>query len=349
MKNKKAIIMIGITVLILILIIIMFFINNKKVEPETNYCTVRFNTLGGTKVEKIEVEKGEKLKLPKAPTKEGYQFEYWQDENGKEVKENIIIEKDTELTASWKKEKKEEKTITITFDSQGGNEIKSLRLKPGDKIQRFPHPTKKGYRFIVWKDKNEIPFHDGIEITFEEDFTLYAYWEKEQESIKPTPTKKTYYCEDGYELINENKCQKLEEKPMEVAIFCDHGLKNDNGKCVGEVRTSNFKCPTNNPTEINGNCYQEVTGPYGSPISDESNCQGFGGTLFKNGRCYGKSVPKEPICPSGTKSYKPIDGSSYNCIIEKKPKLKKSICPIGYIKKDNKTCVKRIIIDAKLK
>lgn len=81
---------------------------------------------------------------------------------------------------------KVETTYTITFDSRGGNEVKSITAEAGAKIEAPAAPTKEGYIFGGWYESSdngttlsETPF----EFTYmpARVFTLYAKW---GESIK---------------------------------------------------------------------------------------------------------------------------------------------------------------------
>ena len=53
-------------------------------------------------------------------------------------------------------------------------------------------PTKTGYNFVSWVDKNDTPILDGALLTCS-DITLYANWEKVTEKIKVT-----FYTDDSY-------------------------------------------------------------------------------------------------------------------------------------------------------
>ena len=81
---------------------------------------------------------------------------------------------------------KVETTYTITFDSRGGSEVKSITAEAGAKIEAPAAPTKEGYIFGGWYESSdngttlsETPF----EFTYmpARVFTLYAKW---GESIK---------------------------------------------------------------------------------------------------------------------------------------------------------------------
>ena len=81
--------------------------------------TISFNTDGGTSIQDMTLECG-KIMLPSTPSKEGYTFIEWQDENGTKVDNNSVLPcKNTTLKAVWEKEIKEivetDDTYTVTF------------------------------------------------------------------------------------------------------------------------------------------------------------------------------------------------------------------------------------------
>ncbi len=73
------------------------------ISEEATVYEVSFETDGGSKVESIMVEKGLKLNLPTEPTKDGYKFIDWIDDEGKVVSKDFIVKEDIELKATWEK------------------------------------------------------------------------------------------------------------------------------------------------------------------------------------------------------------------------------------------------------
>lgn len=65
--------------------------------------TISFNTDGGSEVASVIINKGSSLSLPEAPTKSEHKFFGWFLEDGKEVTNDTIFEKDTTLYAKWEK------------------------------------------------------------------------------------------------------------------------------------------------------------------------------------------------------------------------------------------------------
>ncbi len=86
--------------------------------------------------------------------------------------------KTSKYVCSIKNNKEEDKkdTITITFDTKEGNKIDSITINKNTELTLPKEPTRDGYIFNGWVDKNEIPIYDKV--LLEEDITLYAVWEK---------------------------------------------------------------------------------------------------------------------------------------------------------------------------
>jgi len=111
-------------------------------------------------------------KMPENPTRPGYDFDGWEDDDGNPVDENTIVEDDMVVTAVWIPILYE-----VTFDANGGmfdNDpiitIKTDIVKPGDNATAPTNPTRPGYIFIGW-DK------DFENITAP--MTVYAQWVRE--------------------------------------------------------------------------------------------------------------------------------------------------------------------------
>lgn len=75
--------------------------------------------------------------------------------------------------------KKEEGTVTVTFDTDGGNEIEKQTIAKGGAIVKPETPKKTGYIFDKWTlDGKEYEFGSAVD----EDITLKAIWIDQKES-----------------------------------------------------------------------------------------------------------------------------------------------------------------------
>ena len=177
MDNKAKIILILI-MLVLIIGGIFYLTKDNKEEPKNNIEKIKitFNTDGGSTVENMEITKGESFNLP-TTTNEGYNFIGWY--NGEtEYKETSIIQNDLTLTAKWEEIK--EDTLTVTFDSRGGNEIEPMIIKcenDSATIKNLPVPKKGTSNFMTWEDKFGTPILNEALIECGGELNLYAVWE----------------------------------------------------------------------------------------------------------------------------------------------------------------------------
>ena len=133
---------------------------------EINQYTITFDTNGGSEIAPITQDYGTKITAPDNPTRKGYTFKGWD----KEIPETMPAENIT-VKAQWGINQ-----YTITFDTNGGNEIAPITQDYGTAITAPADPTRKGYTFKGW-DK-EIP-----ETMPAENITITARW---RDTEKPT-------------------------------------------------------------------------------------------------------------------------------------------------------------------
>lgn len=188
----------------------------EKEEEKPVICTVTFDADGGETVRKsISTEKGSAVILPLC-SKTGYEFLGWflaSDENvcAGQAGEEFTVQSDITLKAHF--EKKEAVKVTITFDTDGGKEVKSIKAAKGETI-RLPKPEKEGYSFLGWYTEKEggillgIP---GSEMKAVKDMTAYALWEKEavkgddngKDDIDPETCKVNFHAGKGTIKVKE--------------------------------------------------------------------------------------------------------------------------------------------------
>lgn len=157
--------------------------NLKEGEADQNQektkFTVTFDYKNDGKVEEQTVEKGKPVDEPEKPTKKGYLFKYWansKDNNPYDF--NQPVNEDLNLYAVWDKEEK----FTVSFVTNGGSPApKQQEIKEGDKAKKPTNPTRRGYGFVGWYDKNGKAYDFGTEVT--SSFTLYAKWNRNSYKI----------------------------------------------------------------------------------------------------------------------------------------------------------------------
>lgn len=144
-------------------------------EEKSIVYTLSFDSLGGSVIEDIKIEKGSVLEDVPVPIKEGYLFLYWTYHNA-EFSFTTPIDKSMTFVAKYKHLEEEKVNATITFDSNGGSLVEDVVVKIGDIAKMPKEPTKDGYRFAGWYlDDEEFLFLEPVY----EDITLQALWEKE--------------------------------------------------------------------------------------------------------------------------------------------------------------------------
>ena len=174
--------------------------------------TIDFDTKGGSKVISQEVLENEQIIKPLDPTKKGYQFICWMNNNIKWDFADIVT-KDITLIAQWEvidddlvkvqknmketeketkketekeskdvknkedkgKEETKETKYTITFNTMGGNSLKGQTIIKGKKVIIPEEPIRDGYKFIGWLLNNNLyDFNNEVN----SDFELVAKWEQ---------------------------------------------------------------------------------------------------------------------------------------------------------------------------
>ena len=111
--------------------------------------TITFETVGGSLIEPIEVEKGKTLSRPEDPIKDGVLFIDWylsSTYEGDPYDFNSPVNSDLTLYARWSDEE-----YAVVFDTNGGYPlIEYVTFKYGTKLEEPNEPEKVGYQFTGW-------------------------------------------------------------------------------------------------------------------------------------------------------------------------------------------------------
>ena len=126
--------------------------------------TLQFKTGGGTTIEPIKGNYGDKINTPENPTRKGYIFKNWS-KNGKKV-DNLPTTMPAEshiYTARWERE-----TYQITYDLNGGS------MKSGEKnpttynvdttVFKLKNPVRAGYTFTGWSGTEITGVSDNVSV-----------------------------------------------------------------------------------------------------------------------------------------------------------------------------------------
>ena len=158
------------------------------------------------------VHKGTTVTL-EAPTKEGYLFTGWEDENkkiypaGEDGKVKITVTGAMTLTAVWK-----DRTFTVTYVLLDGK-TRTETAAYGQNVTLGEEP-RTGYTFVGWKDSEKV-YHAGETITVTEDKTLTAVWDARSFTV-------TYVLLNGEtrtETVDYGKTVTLGEEPRTGYTF----------------------------------------------------------------------------------------------------------------------------------
>ena len=175
--------------------------------------TVTIDTNGGVGGSSSQtVQKGTTVTL-EAPTKEGYLFTGWEDENkkiypaGEDGKVNITVNENMKLTAVW-----EARTFTVTYVLLNGK-TRTETAAYGKTVTLVEEP-RTGYTFVGWNDGEKV-HQAGETITVTGDMTLTAVWEARTFTV-------TYVLLNGKtrtETVNYGQTVTLGEEPRTGYTF----------------------------------------------------------------------------------------------------------------------------------
>lgn len=144
-----------------------------KEEDEPKF-TVKFNTNGADEIPDAEFAYLSKITEPKSLEKEGYTFTGWyiDEECTQPYDFNTYPTGDLTIFAGWSTN-----AYTISFDTNGGNELESLVVASDATIPELPNSTKDGYIFGGWYiDEDCTQRYDYVKMPAK-NLLLFAKWE----------------------------------------------------------------------------------------------------------------------------------------------------------------------------
>ena len=261
------------------------------------------------------------------------------------------------------------KTFVVTFDTSGGSEVASITVECGKRLSLPNNPTRSGYTFVSWVDKNNLRVSNDILLACE-DTTLTATWkkgstktatntDKPTTSTTPTTTEdketgKTYTCPAGYELTLSKKCVSRKYPTTTCASGYTYSSKQDLCYNVNETTPYTKKC---RQEVINGKAYDgellhkrgvlyycaylEVT----TYKNSERSCE-HANYIYSdiNNKCYTRYIQNnyDTVCPAGyyDAKAKSLDNSiNYSMCVKTKDAVES--CEKGYYL-ENGVCYKFI-------
>ena len=137
--------------------------------------TVTFNSNGGSTVESQTIAQGGTVSEPTAPTRDGHTFAGWYSNAELTTPwdfDTDTVSEDMNLYAKWNINQ-----YTVTFNTNGGNDVDSLSVDYGEKVEKPADPTREGYTFAGWYSDESLATAWNFETdTVSKDTTLYAKW-----------------------------------------------------------------------------------------------------------------------------------------------------------------------------
>lgn len=252
--KKKTIIILVILIILISTILFLLLNNDKKF-------TVTFDTDSVEQIPSIDVKNKESIKLPEIPTKEGYTFIGWVDENNNLITKETKINKNTILKAKWIINDVE--TVTVKYEVDGN--MNEFILEKNSQVLIPMPPQKQGYIFSGWLTD------DGFIITsntiINKDMILKANWIKKDVQTFTI----TYDIDDSTETIITESNVVL-PVPPEKNGYVFAGWIDNKGNIVTKdtIITKNitvkalwkepFTCPSDcTPIEDGSKCTKELT------------------------------------------------------------------------------------------
>lgn len=183
-----------------------------KWESLATTVTVTFNPDGGSVMPMAKTVEPGKLygELP-TPIKSGYTFIGWYTADSVKITDDTVVPYSTDHTLKAKWAKDSAAPVTATLDPGDGTvEGGSKTLEPGKPFGELPTPTKPGFIFLGWfdKDGNKI---SATDIVPDGDFTLIAKWEADT----APHTEHTY---DEGTVTKEATCTATGEKTFTCTV-----------------------------------------------------------------------------------------------------------------------------------
>lgn len=192
--------------------------------------TLTFYTNGGTDIAAYSLKEGEKIPAPAAPEKDYFTFEGWYEDENLEQKFRLFGEpmpaENLSAYASWIPDE----SVKVTYDSQGGSEVKASVGVIGSALIAPDEPVRAGYAFGGWYTDEEGLNAFSFTVFPSENITLYAKWVNDPAYVYVT------YNGNGHEIakIPVKKGEAVTEEPL----FGEEIVKN--GWFTDEAMTESF-------------------------------------------------------------------------------------------------------------
>ncbi len=178
---------------------------------------IRFDTDGAENAEKFPPKPVRFKRIPSKPsdipTKTGYKFLGWY-EDDEEFLFNKVIYEDTTLTAKWEKINPEKYTIKFMLE---GEEISSQEVEFDSQAVEPTIEDKEGFEFDGWYTDSKFTKKFNFSSPIKSDMNLYARWNKiEEEKPNPDDNKDPDETEEPGKDPDETENPDEKEEPGET-------------------------------------------------------------------------------------------------------------------------------------
>ena len=200
--------------------------------------TVTFDKNGGDSVSAetmVTDSDGTLSELPSAERSGSYRFNGWYTEKsgGTKITEETAFTEDTTVYAQWSyigvgggSSGSPVTRYTVTFDTQGGSEIDSVRVTRNSTVSKPDDPTKDGYIFGGWFNEKDCTTAFDFTTNITKNITLYANWieesseEPSDEPNKPIETNEPNDWENPFDDVdNDDWFYEDIKKAYESGLF----------------------------------------------------------------------------------------------------------------------------------
>lgn len=110
-----------------------------------------------------------------------------------------------------------DETVTVSFDSNGGSSVESIKLKKGEKLTDLPQSFLSGSAFIGWYTDEETKEQFSLGTTVDKDITLHAGFVETQNDLVETIITEKYEenCPSNMEIVFVSDEKLTKEQFME--------------------------------------------------------------------------------------------------------------------------------------
>ena len=134
--------------------------------------TVTFNSNGGSNVATQTVNSGGTVTRPENPTRSDYAFDNWYSDWDL----TMVYDFSTPVTGNITLRARWNPVYTVTFNSNGGNDIPDQIVEPDGTVTRPENPTRSDYAFDNWYSDWDMTMVYDFSTPVTENIVLYAKW-----------------------------------------------------------------------------------------------------------------------------------------------------------------------------